>query len=287
MLFKQVLLAQSAEEYKVLMHLMSEDGCLWVQIGSSDWGDDFGFVRDSAWGEALLLAYSPAGSIMSDVVEAPAMKNDAEGEQGFMAKLHGIESLMVVRPAVGTSGGCRLFEGLRGEGQDDLSAVLGEKGKERLPLKWAGELDELVFSEDEMDVGGVEPLVGTGSGEDRKCGGHCLTRIAALEETLSTVEGMVKMLVALGGLASPTERLEVEKRKGQMVWEWDVSIAKAGEQAKAEAGVRAVNKRIKRRELYDVRAEEARLGQEEMVKTKEVARTAVEAERDRLVTEVR
>ena len=89
---------------------------------------------------------------------------------------------------------------------------------------------------------------------------------------------MVKMLVALRGLAGPTERLEVEKRKGRMAREWDVSVAKAGEQAMAEAVVKAANKRVKWRELYDVRAEEDRLRQEEVVKTKEAARTAAEGE---------
>ena len=35
-LFKQVLLAQSVEEYHDLMRLMSEDGCKWVQVGTCD-----------------------------------------------------------------------------------------------------------------------------------------------------------------------------------------------------------------------------------------------------------
>ena len=165
--------------------------------------------------------------------------------------------------------------------------MLGEKGKGRLPSKWAGELDKTDLSENEMDVGGVEPLMATGSEEEGRCGGLCLTRIAALQEALGRVEGMVKMLFALEGLASPAERLEVEKHKGRMAREWDEFITRAGEQAKAEAVVRAANKRVKRRELDDVRAEEIRLCQEEVVKTKEAARTVAEAERDRLVTEVR
>ena len=193
---------------------------------------------------------------------------------------------MVVRPAVGTSVGGRLFEGLEGKGQDDLSAVLGKKGKGRMPSKWAGELDEVDFDDDEMDVGDVEPSIAAGAGEGRICVGQCLAKIAALEETLGRVEEMVKMLVALGGLASPTERLEVEKGKGRMAQEWDISVAKAGQQAKAEGAVKAVNKRVRRRELDDARAEETRLRQKEVVKAKEAARTAAEAERDRLVTEV-
>ena len=285
-LFKQVLLAQSAEEYQELMGLMSEDGCQWAQVGTCDWGDDAGVVKERAWGEALLSEYSPEGSVMSDVVEAPAVDGKAEGGEGFTARLHGIDGLMVVQPAVEASGGRKLFEGLEGRGQDNLSAVLGEKGKGKMPSRWAGELDEFDFSVDEMDVGDMEPPMATGAGEDRVCEGHCLARIAALEETLGRVEGMVKMLVALGGLASPTERLEVEKRKRRMAREWGVSFVKAGEQAKAEAVVKANNKGVKRRELDDGRAEEARLHQEEVVKAKEAARAVAEAERDRLVADV-
>ena len=111
-LFKQVLLVQSVEEYQELLRLMLEDGYLWVHIGSSDWGDDSGLVKDSAWGEALLLACSSEGSIMSDVVEALAMEDDVEGGEGFMAKLYSIEGPIVVRPPIGTYGRHRLFEGL-------------------------------------------------------------------------------------------------------------------------------------------------------------------------------
>ena len=72
-----------------------------------------------------------------------------------------------------------------------------------------------------------------------------------------------------------------------MAREWDVSVAKAGEQAKAEAVVKATSKRVKRRELIVGRAEEARLHQEEVVRAKEPARVVAEAEQDRLVAEVR
>ena len=179
-LFKQVLLAQSAEEYHELMRLMSEDGCKWAQVGTCDWGEDSGLVKEGAWGEALLLEYSPEGSIMSDVVEAPAVDVKAEGGTGFTARLHGIDGPVVVRPAVVTSEGCKLFEGLEGRGQDDLSAVLGEKGKGKMPSRWAGELNEVDFSDDEMDVGDVGPTLANGAGEDRVCGGRCLASIAAL-----------------------------------------------------------------------------------------------------------
>lgn len=35
-LVKRVLLAESQDEYLELMRVMSEDGCMWVQVGSSD-----------------------------------------------------------------------------------------------------------------------------------------------------------------------------------------------------------------------------------------------------------
>ena len=98
------------------MRLMSEDGCKWAQVGTCDWGVDSALVKDGAWDEVLLLVYSPEGSIMSDVVEAPAVVDKAEGGEGFTARLHGIEGRMVVRPAVETSGGRKLFEGLEGRG---------------------------------------------------------------------------------------------------------------------------------------------------------------------------
>ena len=48
-------------------------------------------------------------------------------------------------------------------------------------------LDEVDLSDDEMDVGDVEPSIATGVREDQVCGGRCLARIAALEETLGRV----------------------------------------------------------------------------------------------------
>ena len=158
-LIKQMLLAQSADAYQELMRLMSEHACLWAQVGTCDWGDDSVLVTDSAWGEALLLTYSPKGSVMSDVVEAPRGDGGTERGEGYMVKLHRIEGPMVVRPTLGTPERCRLFEGLEGKRQDDLSAVLGKKGKERMPSRWAGERDETDLSEDGMGVGSMEPPV--------------------------------------------------------------------------------------------------------------------------------
>ena len=271
------------------MRLMSEDECKWVQVGTYDWGEDSGLVRDSAWGGALLLAYSPEGSVMSDVVEAPASGGASGDDMGFVAKLNGIEGPVVVRPEAGVPVRRRLFEGLRGSKVDDMEAVLGKDEKGKTPLKWAGVLDQ----DDEINIGDdtdmenvIPPLMSKSRG-GRACDGECLDRISELERTLGRVEGMVKMLVALGELAGPKEWLEVEKRKGRMAREWDESIARAGERAKAEAIVKAGDKRMKKRELDDARAEEARLQQEGLVRMKEAARAAAEVERDRLVTKVK
>ena len=286
---RRVLLAQSAEEYQELMRLMSEDGCKWVQVGTCDWGEDSGLVKDSAWDEALLLAYSPDGSVMSDVVEAPASDGAGGDGMGFVARLHGIEGPVVVRPEAGEPARRKLFVGLTGSKVDDMEAVLGKAGKWKTPPRRMGVLDR----DDDIDIGDdtdmedvVPPLMSRPRG-GRACGSECLDRIDGLEKALGRVEDMVRMLVALGGLAGPAERLEVEKRKGRMAREWDESIAKAGERAKAEAAVKAADKRMKKKELDDARAEDARLRQEGIVKVKEAARAAAEAERDRLVTEVK
>ena len=116
-LFRQVLLAQTVEEYQEFMRLMSEDGCLWVQVGTCDWGEDLRLVKVSVWGEALLLAYSTEGPIMSDVEEALAVGGVQAGGKGFTAKLHRIEGPVVVPPADGTSAGKRLFRAFMGGGR--------------------------------------------------------------------------------------------------------------------------------------------------------------------------
>lgn len=67
------------------MQLISDNGCKWVQIGSCNWGGVSGLVKDSTWGEALLLAYSPSGSVMSDVIDAPAVDDDSRVNGKFTA----------------------------------------------------------------------------------------------------------------------------------------------------------------------------------------------------------
>ena len=109
----------------------------------------------------------------------------------------------------------------------------------------------------------------------------------AIEKSLGRMESMLGMLMAVNGLASPDERLAAEKRKGRMAREWDVSVARATERAKAEGLVKAAEKRACKKAAEDERAEEVRVQQEEQVKVKEAARAAAVAERDRVVEGVK
>ena len=54
---------------------------------------------------------------------------------GFVAKLHGIEGPVVVRPEAGEPVRRRLFEGFCGSRVDDMEAVLGKDGKWKTPVK--------------------------------------------------------------------------------------------------------------------------------------------------------
>ena len=145
-------------------------------------------------------------------------------------------------------------------------------------------ISEMSVDDDSVD-GDLAPFV-TGRG-GVSCAGGCGPRMEAMERSLSRMEGMLGMLMAGNGLAGPVERLAVEKRKGRMAHEWDVSLARATERAKAEGLVKAAEKRARRKAAEDERAEEARVQQEEQVKVEEAARAAAVAERDRVVEAVK
>ena len=148
-----------------------------------------------------------------------------------MAKRHGSEDLVMLRRELEIPTGRKWLAGLVNRRGDDLDEVL--KGKGRLPLKWADILDDTGVDWDEMDLGddvlseGWSEVVGGKVG--RWCDGGCSEGIAALEESLGRVESMMKMLVALGGLASPEKRLTVEEHRGQVAKEWDTSVTKASD----------------------------------------------------------
>ena len=156
---------------------------------------------------ALLLTYSPEGCVISDVVEPPASGGADGNGMGFIAKLHGIEGPVVVRPEAGEPVRRRLCEGLCVNNVDDMEAVLGKDGKGKTPLKWAGVLDrdDDIDIRDDKDMEDVTPRLMSRPRGGRACGGECLGRINELGRTLGRVEGMVKMLVELGGLAGPEE----------------------------------------------------------------------------------
>ena len=65
------------------------------------------------------------------------------------------------------------------------------------------------------------------------------------------------MLGAAEGLASPALRLVVEKHKGKMAQEWDESMSQASERAKGQAVVKAVEKRVHKREEEEKSVSEA------------------------------
>ena len=280
-----VLLVQSADEHQDLMQLMSEDEYKWVEVGSWDWGYDSECVKDSAWGEALLLAYSREGSVMLNVMEAPSAGDNSRIDRKFRVKLLEIEGSVVFHPAVGAPAKCRLFEGLCVDRNDNLDEILWGKGKGKLPARWAGEIDEDDHDGDHMDMEDAVLLLDGRSRAGHACGGGCLARIMAFQGGLGRVEDMAKMLIAFGGLASRVERLEVENRKGRMARDGYISVAKAAEQVKVEAVVNGAEKCMKDRELDDARTEQARFCQVEPVNVNEAARAAAEAVRDRLVTE--
>ena len=81
---------------------------------------------------------------------------------------------------------------------------------------------------DDTDMEDVIPPIMVRPRGGRACDVECLDRILKLERTLGRVEDIVKMLVALGGLAGPAEWFKVKKCKGRMAREWDESIARAG-----------------------------------------------------------
>ena len=96
-LVKQVLLAESADEYWKLIRLMSVVGCMWIQIGSSKWGDKPRLVTHSASGSTLRLTYSRKGSVMSEVEEHLASGGLALANGRLVAKRHCIEDLVMLR----------------------------------------------------------------------------------------------------------------------------------------------------------------------------------------------
>ena len=200
------------------MRLMSEDDCQWVQIGTYDWGEDSGLVKDSAWGEVRLLAYFPEGSILSDVEEAPAQVVSTPWGDRMDYRVHGMGDGTGVHRAVGVAPAGVLFAEAARVRQDGLDEVLRGKGK--LTSKWADSLHRAIDVRDDMEVSEDDTsLVGERLRRPGRSDGMCREKFDAVEATLDRVAKMVAMLVAAGGLASSAARLAVEKHKGKVAQE--------------------------------------------------------------------
>lgn len=81
----------------------------------------------------------------------------------------------------------------------------------------------------------------------KACMGMCSRWAEGMEKLLRKMEVMLGMLIVVGGLADLEERLAAETRKARMAREWDVSIARGTEHAKAKESVKLAEKRARRK----------------------------------------
>ena len=290
-LIKRAVVGEMEEEYKELAELMSVVGCMWVQEGRCDWAadDDDGAPFAEATRAPVRLRYRPDDSDMLDVEEAPAVKEGFESGHVCVGDLlgnpHGKRVGRVTKEVASDIylSAKRLF----GDGPvvvgDDLDEALG-RGEGREPMVLGDEISEMSVDADSVDGG--EALFVSRSG-GAPCTGMCGPRMEAMEKSLGRMEAMLGMLMAVNGLASPDERLAAEKRKGRIAREWDVSVARATERAKAEGLVKAAEKRARKKAVEDARAEVVMVQEEEQVKVNEAASAAAVAERDRVVEAVK
>ena len=140
-------------------------------------------------------------------------------------------------------------------GGDDLDEVLG-KGKGKDPVVLENRLSEIRVDGDSVEAGEAPFVIGRRA---NLYAGMCSPKIEAMERSMGRMEAMFGMLMAVNGLADPEDRLAAEKRKGRMAREWDVSVARAAERAKAEKLVKIAGRRARRKAAEDERAEEARV----------------------------
>ena len=90
-LIKRAVVGEMEEDYKELAELMSAIGCMWVQEGRCDWAadDDDGAPFAEAIRAPVRLRYRPDDSDMSDVEEAPAVKEGFESRHVCVGDLLG------------------------------------------------------------------------------------------------------------------------------------------------------------------------------------------------------
>ena len=146
-LIKLAVVREKEEEYKELAELMSAIGCMWVQEGRFDWAadDDNGAPFADATRAPIRLRYRPDDSNMSDVEEAPAVKEGFESGHVCVGDLlgnpHGMR-VGRVRKEVASDiylSAKRLFGDGPVVGGNDLDEALGRgKGKEPVVLREIG-----------------------------------------------------------------------------------------------------------------------------------------------------
>ena len=92
-------------------------------------------------------------------------------------------------------------------GGDDLDEALWT-GKGKKPVVLGDEISEMSVDDDSVD-GDDAPFLTRSGGTS--CAGGCGPSMEAIEKSLGRLEAMLGMLMAVSGLASPDERLAVEK----------------------------------------------------------------------------
>lgn len=168
--------------------------------------------------------------------EAPAVKERFElmhvcvGD--LLGNLHRKHVGKVMKEVVGDV--CLLAQHLSGDGLvvkgDYLDEVLkAGKGRELYLLR--DEVSQMSVDEHSPDEDGPPFLRGRGGGV---CTDLCATWLAAMEESLSRVEAMLGRLMVVSDLARSKVRLAAEKWNRRVAHEWDMSVAKAAGDVKAE-----------------------------------------------------
>ena len=168
-LIKRTVVGEMEEEYKELAELMSAVGCMWVQEGRCDWAadDDDGTLFAEAIRAPIRLRYRPDDSDMSDVKEAPAVKEGLESGHVCVGELlgnpHGKRVGRVTKEVASDVylSAKRLFEDGPVVGGDDLDEALGRsKGKELVVL--GDEISEMGVDGDSVDGDETPFVIGRG-----------------------------------------------------------------------------------------------------------------------------
>ena len=154
----RAVVGEMEEEYKELAELMSEMGCMWVQEGKCDWAadDDDGAPFAEATRAPVRLRYRPDDSDMSDVEEAPAVKEGFESGHVCVGDLlgnpHGKHVGRVTKEVASDIylSAKRLFGDGPIVGGDDLDEALG-RGKGKGPVVLGDEISEMGVDDDGVD----------------------------------------------------------------------------------------------------------------------------------------